>query len=335
MLNAQKQKDEPSLSPGLQKNRIFATPRAKWRAEERGIDYAQISGSGPEGWIIERDILTIPTLKASPLARKISAYHKVPLSDIEGTGSRGKIVSEDVYANLSSAPVETMDMPQDTILPMNNMRRLIAERMMSSLHGMAQAMHRLEVDMDACARLRDELKALDVKISFNDLVIHCTAKALREHPMLNATMGEGHILQRNGIHIGMAIAIDKGLLVPVIPHADRMSLQNLANHTKDLARRAKGGHMQPGELSGGTFTVSNLGMYGLDQFTAIINEPEAGILAVGAIKARPVALSNGSIVARPTMWLTLTYDHRIVDGAPAALFLARIKSLLEHPALLL
>ena len=333
--DSQARSDAPSLAPGLQKGRVFATPRAKWRAEEQGIDYRQIPGSGPEGWIIERDVLAAPPQKASPLARRVSALHEVPLAGITGTGLRGKIMAEDVRANLSPSPVGAPDTPQDAVVPMSNMRRLIAERMMESLHSMAQATHRIEVDMDACVRLRDELKALDVKISYNDLVIRCAAKALREHPAMNAAMSEGQILQRGAVHIGMAVATDKGLLVPVIPHTDRMSLQTLAGYTQDLAQRTKEGRLQPDGLAGGTFTVSNLGMYGLDQFTAIINPPEAGILAVGALKTRPVALPDGSIAARPTMWLTLTYDHRIVDGAPAALFLARIKTLLEHPALLL
>ena len=331
----QTQPGRPSLEAGSQKSRIFATPRAKWRAEQQGVDYTQISGSSPEGWIIERDILSASSQKTSPLARRVSALHDVPLLGITGTGLRGKVMADDVRASLTTPPVTAEDRLQDTVMPMSNMRRLIAERMMESLHGMAQATHRIEADMSACARLRDELMALDVKISYNDLVIRCTAKALREHPMMNAAMGEGQILYKSAIHIGMAVATDKGLLVPVIPHTDQMSLQTLARYTQDLARRTKEGGIQPDELAGGTFTVSNLGMYGLDQFTAIINAPEAGILAVGAVKERPVALSGGGIAARPTLWLTLTYDHRIVDGAPAALFLARVKALLEHPALLL
>jgi pyruvate dehydrogenase E2 component (dihydrolipoamide acetyltransferase) len=322
-------------SSAAQGNDAFATPRAKWRAEESNIDYTQIPGSGPEGLVIERDILAAAPQKASPLARKLSKLHDVPLAGIAGAGFHGKIMAEDVRSVMAAASRGPEDAPQDVAVPMDNMRRLIAERMMESLHGMAQATHRIEVDMDACARLRTELKALDVKIGYNDLVIRCTAQALREHPAMNAAMGEGRIVRRGAIHIGMAVATDRGLLVPVIPHADRMPLQALAGFARDLGERAREGRIRPDELTGGTFTVSNLGMYGLDHFTAIINAPEAGILAVGAVKMRPVALEDGGIAARPTMWLTLTYDHRIVDGAPAALFLARIKALLEHPVALL
>jgi len=325
----------PPQATDSRQGRFFATPRAKWRAAELGVDYTRIPGSSPEGWIIERDILSASSAKASPLARKISELHDISLEGITGSGAHDKVMADDVRARLAYSPAGAADAPADITIPMSNMRRIIAERLVDSLHGMAQATHRIEADMGACARLRDELKALGVKISYNDLVIHCTAKALREHPMMNAVMGEGQILQKGAIHIGMAVATDKGLLVPVIPHADRMPLQALSSYTQDLARRAKEGSLQPDELAGGTFTVSNLGMYGLDQFTAIINAPEAGILAVGAVKARPVALPDGSLAARPTLWLTLTYDHRIVDGAPAALFLARIQALLEHPVLLL
>lgn len=224
---------------------------------------------------------------------------------------------------------------QDIAIPMDGMRRTIAARMMESLHGMAQANHRMEVDMHACVRLREELKANDIKISFNDMVLLCTAKALREHPGMNAVMGEDAIIQRKNVNLGMAVATERGLLVPVLPDADKLSLQGLSAAARDLGQRAKTGAISPDELTGGTFTVSNLGMYGIDSFTAIINAPEAGILAVGAIKQRPVVLQDGSIAARPMMWLCLTYDHRIVDGAPAAAFLARVKALLETPALLL
>ena len=324
---------EPSLN--ARASDVFATPRAKWRAQERNIDYTQISGSGPEGWVIERDVLAAAPQRVSPLARKLSELHDIPLAGIAGTGPHGKIMAEDVRSDRTPFFSEAENQPRDIVVPMDNMRRLIAERMMESLHGMAQATHRIEVDMDACARLRDELKALDVKITYNDLVIRCTAQALREHPAMNATMGEGQVTQRGTVHIGMAVATDRGLLVPVIPHADRMPLRALASYTRDLGHRAREGRIQPDELTGGTFTVSNLGMYGLDHFTAIINAPEAGILAVGAVKTRPVVLPDNTMAPRPTMWLTLTYDHRIVDGAPAALFLARIKTLLEHPALLM
>ena len=179
------------------------------------------------------------------------------------------------------------------------------------------------------------LKALGVKVSYNDMVIRCVAKALTEFPMMNSSMTDTAIIQKHYVNVGMAVATDTGLLVPVIKGADKLSLTQISEAAKDLGKRTKEGGLNPDELTGGTFTVTNLGMFGVDSFTAVINAPEAGILAVGQMKKRPVVLPDDSLVVRPMMWLSLTYDHRIVDGAPAAQFLGRIKILLENPSLLL
>ncbi len=290
-------------------DRIFASPRARMAAQEKGIDIASVPGSGPDGLIIERDVLAakIPEAVAAPVAKAKPAP-----------------VSEPAPAN-----------ERETIIPLKGMRKIIAERMHQSLHDLAQANHRMEVDMTECVRLREQLKALGVKVSYNDFVIRCAAKALAEFPMMNASMTEDSIIVKHYVNVGMAVATDNGLLVPVIRDADKLGLQEISAQAKDLGARTKAGGLQPDELAGGTFTVTNLGMFGVDSFTAVINAPEAGILAVGAMKKRAVVLEDDSIVARPMMWLSLTYDHRIVDGAPAAQFLGRIKALLENPALLL
>lgn len=221
------------------------------------------------------------------------------------------------------------------MIPLRGRRKIIAERMHSSLQNMAQANHRMEVDMAECVCARERLKALGVKLSFNDIVIRCVAKALREFPMMNASMTEDSIIQKHYVNVGMAVATEDGILVPVIRDADKLSLVEIAKRARDLSQRTREGTLDPDELSGGTFTVTNLGMYGVDSFTAIINAPEAGILAVGQIKKRPVVLPDDSLAVRPMMWLSLTYDHRIVDGVPAAQFLSRIRLLLENPGLLL
>ena len=215
------------------------------------------------------------------------------------------------------------------------MRKIIAERMHQSLHDLAQANHRMEVDMSECVHMREQLKALGVKVSYNDMVIRCAAKALTEFPMMNSSMTDAAIIQKHYVNIGLAVATDTGLLVPVIRNADKLSLTQIGETARDLGKRTKEGGLNPDELTGGTFTVTNLGMFSVDSFTAVINAPEAGILAVGQMKKRAVVLEDDSIAVRPMMWLSLTYDHRIVDGAPAAQFLKRIKTLLENPSLLL
>ncbi len=282
--------------------RVFASPRAKMVAEERGLDIARIAGTGPDGLVIERDVIA-----ACPEPAPLEEKTPVPLAQ---TG-------------------------RETVIPLRGRRKIIAERMHSSLQNMAQANHRMEVDMAECVCARERLKALGVKLSFNDIVIRCVAKALREFPMMNASMTEDSIIQKHYVNVGMAVATEDGILVPVIRDADKLSLVEIAKRARDLSQRTREGTLDPDELSGGTFTVTNLGMYGVDSFTAIINAPEAGILAVGQIKKRPVVLPDDSLAVRPMMWLSLTYDHRIVDGVPAAQFLSRIKLLLENPGLLL
>ena len=283
--------------------RVFASPRAKMAAEEKGVDIATLKGTGPDGLIIERDVLNAkPAPKAAP-------------------------------APVAAAPAEAGE--RETIIPLKGMRKIIAERMHQSLHDLAQANHRMEVDMSQCVAMREQLKKLGVKVSYNDMVIRCVAKALTEFPMMNSSMTDTAIIQKHYVNVGMAVATDTGLLVPVIKDADKLSLTQISDASKDLGKRTKEGGLSPDELTGGTFTVTNLGMFGVDSFTAVINAPEAGILAVGQMKKRAIVLDDDSIVARPMMWLSLTYDHRIVDGAPAAQFLSRIKQLLENPALLL
>ena len=286
--------------------RVFASPRAKMAAENKGIDIASVPGSGPDGLIIERDVLAAkaPVAAAAPAAA----------------------------APVAAAPAAG---ELETVIPLKGMRKIIAERMHQSLHDLAQANHRMEVDMTQCVAMREQLKAAGVKVSYNDMVIRCVAKALTEFPMMNSSMTDTAIIQKHYVNVGMAVATDTGLLVPVIKGADKLSLTQISDAAKDLGKRTKEGGLNPDELSGGTFTVTNLGMFGVDSFTAVINAPEAGILAVGQMKKKAVVLEDDSIAVRPMMWLSLTYDHRIVDGAPAAQFLGRIKKLLETPALLL
>jgi len=326
--------DEP-VQPSAQASdgRIFASPRARLRAEEKGIDIGAVAGTGPDGLIIERDVLAVApaAAKASPLARKVAEQAGIDIAAVTGSGPRGKIMANDVRtAAASTAPDE-----EDTVIPLKGMRKVIAQRMKQSLADMAQANHRMTVDMSEIVRLREQLKALSVKVSYNDFVLRATAKALSEHRNMNASMGDDCIILKNAVNLGMAVAADNGLVVPVIKNADRLSLTELAAKSSELAGRTKENRLQPDEMTGGTFTVTNLGMYEVDSFTAVINPPEAGILAVGKMRKMPVVLPDDSIGVRPLMQLSLTYDHRIIDGAPAAAFLLRIRTLLENPALLM
>ncbi len=289
-------------------DRLFASPRARMTAEERGIDLASIAPTGPDGLIIERDVLN-----AKPAEKPQSKPEAIQ----------------------PEAPVSPPDEALETIIPLKGMRKIIAQRMVESLTELAQANHRMEVDMTEAVRVREQLKALGVKVSYNDMVIRCVAKALTEFPMMNASMTDTAIIQKHYVNVGMAVATDTGLLVPVIRGADKLTLSEISEKAHDLGRRTREGGLTPDELAGGTFTVTNLGMFGVDSFTAIVNKPEAGILAVGQMKKKAVVLDDDTIAVRPMMWLSLTYDHRIIDGAPAAQFLSRVRQLLENPALLL
>ena len=295
--------------PAQESGRLFASPRARATAEERGIDLASVSPTGPNGLIIERDVLNArPAEKAQPKAEEAKPA-----------------------APKAEEPAEALE----TVIPLKGMRKIIAQRMVESLTELAQANHRMEVDMTEAVRVREQLKAVGVKVSYNDMVIRCVAKALTEFPMMNSSMTDTAIIQKHYVNVGMAVATDTGLLVPVIRNADKLTLTEISEKAHDLGKRTRDGGLTPDELTGGTFTVTNLGMFGVDSFTAIVNKPEAGILAVGQMKKKAVVLDDDTIAVRPMMWLSLTYDHRIVDGAPAAQFLSRVRQLLEAPALLL
>lgn len=321
--------------------KTYASPRAKMLAEEKGIDYLDIDGSGPDGLVIERDVLDYianpkPKIAATPLAKKVAELKNIELNDIQGSGIRNKILADDVrgavFANQTS--VQTVAQLDEELIPVKGMRKIVAERMKISLSEMAQANHRITVDMTKSVLLREEFKAMGTKVSYNDIVLRCVAKTLTEFPMMNSSWTEKGILLKKYVNVGMAVAIEQGLIVPVIKNIHLKSLNNIAKESSELALKAKENKLQPGDYTGGTFTVSNLGMFDIDGFTAIINPPEAGILAVGKLAKQPVVI-NDEIVIRTMMQLSLTYDHRIVDGAPAAQFLKRVKVLLENPLLLI
>lgn len=326
----------PAAAQQSANERVFATPRAKMAAEECGLAVEDVHGSGPEGLVIERDILAYVQPKATPTAKKLAQINGVDLKKVSGSGVNGKIMKQDVL-HAAAAPTTPTSQPEtgrETVMPLSGMRRAIASNMSASLQTMAQANHRMRVDMRECVRLRQKLKEDGIKITYTDILVLAVAKALMQFPVMNSTMRDNCIIAKHYVNMGIAVALDSGLIVPNLKNAQELSLKQIHEQVVQLANKAKEGTLSMEEYSGGTFTITNLGMYEIDEFTPIINPPEAGILGVGAIVDTPVAI-EGRVEIRPVMTLSLTYDHRIVDGAPAAQFLQQVKKLLSNPYLLL
>lgn len=278
-------------------------------------------------------------VKASPLARSLAAEKGVDLASIAGSGEGGRIVKRDVE-NANAAPVaapSAASFPssgyQDT--PVSQMRKVIARRLSESKFDAPHFYVTMAVDMSAAFEARKSLNAGgDVKISFNDLVVKAAAKALKKHPAVNSAWLGDKIRTHYDVHVGVAVAVEDGLLVPVVRHADAKALTDISAEVKDYAQRAKDKKLQPSDWEGNTFTISNLGMFGVEEFTAIINPPDACIMAVGGIQDVPV-VKDGAVVPGKVMKLTLSSDHRVVDGATAAAFLNSVKAYLESPVTML
>ena len=276
----------------------------------------------------------------SPRARRLATEESAPLDQLVGTGPEGAIVERDVRTYLAQ-PREQVVAPKIAPMrgiyeerPMDGVRAIIAERMAESVSTTASVTLTTEVDASGIVQLRALLAEDGARVSYNDILLLVLARTLGEHRALNASLEGGVIRQWEQINIGLAVDSERGLVVPVVRGADHKGLAGLAADTQDLVERARTGRLQPEEMQGGTFTLTNLGMFGIDAFTPIINLPETAILGVGRIKARPVA-QDGRIVALETAWLSLTFDHRLVDGALAARFLQRVAQFIETPRLLL
>jgi len=274
---------------------------------------------------------------AAPAARRAALARGIELNQITGTGPRGRILRADVEA-AGQAPKATpvAAPPASTGVQVKNsqMRKTIAKRL-SQAWNEAPAFYLTAVfDCERLVAFREQLKEAGIKASYNDLVIKCCARALRDVPEVNASWGEDAITRHTGVHIGVAVALPDGLITPVIRDADRRGVGDIADAMRDLAARAKDRKLKPEEYTGSTFSISNLGMMGIEQFTAILNPPEALILAVGAMQREPVVDSKGALAIGWRMRVTLTCDHRVVDGALGARFLEQVRRYIEHPALL-
>jgi pyruvate dehydrogenase E2 component (dihydrolipoamide acetyltransferase) len=333
--------------------RLFASPRARMRARELGVELVRVSGTGPNGRIVERDVYAyVESLpKATPMAIKVAADLGVDLAEVTGTGVGAKVTQQDVRAAAEAvqapvaaeqvrvAPVPVAPAEVAATVPLSGLRGIIAERMATSAHSAARVTLVSEVDATDFVRVRTQLKESvseewGFAPGYTDLLAKMVARALREHPYMNARLNGAVIEQLTHVNLGIAVDAERGLLVPVLRDADQMGLRELGGQFRELVGRAREGKSLPDDLSGGTFTITNLGMFDVDAFTPIMNPPELAILGVGRIVAKPV-VHEGEVVVRQMMTLSLGFDHRLVDGAPAARFLQRIKRLVEQPYLLL
>lgn len=291
-------KSEPSTTATSDSGRIKASPLARNMAEDRGIDLARVDGSGPGGRIIKADI---------------------------------ENYKETTQPAVVSAPSQFFKSLESKEIKVSQMRKTIARRLSESKFSNPHFYETIDIDMKAAVEARASMnEANDVKISFNDIVVKACAIALTRHPYVNSSWLGDTIKQHADVHVAVAVAIEEGLMTPVIDHADQKGLAQISSETRELAGLARDRKLQPEQMEGSTFTISNLGMFGIEEFTAIINPPNACILAVGAIRDVPV-VENGEVVPGKRMKVTLSSDHRIVDGAKAAEFLNTVKNLLENP----
>jgi len=322
------------------------------RARELDVDLAGRRGSGPHGRVVEADVLQASQaavaepqrVAITPLARRLAQEHGVSLDDVQGTGPGGRVTQDDVLRAAErgpKAPAPAVAAASDGVQPLTRIRRITAERMAASAHSVAGVTLHLEVDLSEAARFRQQLapefaRLGTAKLPWDALIAKAAALALTEQPALNAQWVEGAGIRRNtGVSVGVAVALEpEGLVVPVLRGADTRSLRDLASDLLGLADKARASRLSLDEMQGGSFTITNLGAYGVDGFTPIVNPPEAAILGVGRIGEKP-AVVDGRVEVRTICTLSLTFDHRIVDGAPAAAFLARLGELLERPYTLL
>lgn len=281
-------------------------------------------------------------IKVSPLAKRLALEKGLDLSRIPGTGDGGRVVKRDIdwfkpgmTPAFGRAVVSGITSDSFEEVQVSQMRKTIARRLSESKNGAPHFYLTMDICMDRCADARESINAVaGLKISFNDIVVKASAAALRQHPMINSSWLEDRIRINHHINIGVAVAVDDGLLVPVVRYADTKTLSQINSEVKVFATKAKEKKLQPADWEGNTFTISNLGMFGIDEFTAIINPPDACILAVGGIREVPV-LKNGQLANTSMMKVTLSCDHRVVDGVTGAKFLQTLKGLLENPVILL
>ncbi len=299
------QKAPEAAAAPVTNGRVRASPLAKRIAAETGVDLSQVNGSGPSGRIVKRDVE-----QAKPAAGGAAKQARAPIAI-----TRGERIKPDN-------------------LPISGMRKVIAQRLTEVKPGVPHFYLTVDLEMDQALKLREEAKAQDLKISVNDVIVKAVAIAVRRFPRINQQMDGANLVQLHNVDVGVAVAIEDGLITPVVRDADQKGLAEIGAEVRELAERAKKKALKPEEYSGGSITVSNLGMYGIDEFIAVLNPPQAAILAIGAVTPKPV-VRDGQIVVRNMMSVTLSGDHRVIDGAVGAEYLKELRSLMEHPLRLL
>jgi len=288
-------------------------------APDEQIPEAEVAGVEA---VVERELIekVEERIVASPAAKRLAREHGVDLAKVVGTGPEGRIIEDDVKRLIEGTRVAPR---VREVIPLTGIRKITAERLSLSARTAPHSTITMEVDMTNAVKLREETQA-----SYTDMLVKAAAQALREHSIMNSTLEGEQIKVFEDINVGVAVATERGLVVPVIQNADRMSLSDTASAIRLLAEKAREGKLTREDLTGGTFTITNLGMYGVDVFIPIINPPETAIMGVGRVTEKPLVVS-GQVVTKPVMQLSLSFDHRIVDGAPAAQFLQRVKQILE------
>ncbi|WP_309091419.1 dihydrolipoamide acetyltransferase family protein [Domibacillus sp.] len=314
-----------------------ATPAARHLARTEGIELRDVQGSGPNGRVHKKDVTahaeSSPVeAKATPLARKVAEGEGVDLSTVQGSGANGKVVKQDVIsAKRTTVPAADTS----TRKKMSGMRKVIAERMVQSKQTAPHVTMTSEIDMTKVKELRASLlpvveKQTGFRLSYTEILMKATAAALARHPEINVSLEGDEIVEHGHVHLGLAVAVADGLMVPVIKDVLAKGLAELTQDAKEISQRARENKLLPDQMKGSTFTISNVGMYAVDMFTPVINQPESAILGVGRMQDKPVAV-NGALEIRPMMTLSLSFDHRVIDGAPAAAFLTELKDILENP----
>ncbi len=333
-----------------------ASWKARAEARKAGLDIGEIAGTGPGGRVVAADVARAlaeraqaaprveEAVRATPAAERLAAALGLELAGIAGSGPGGRVMEEDVLGAAAAilrgrgAVSAAAAGPAGVVerIPLTGVRGIVSRRMGESARETARVVLFREVDAGAMIELRDMLKEQGVEVTYNDILVRVCAEALRRHPEANARLGDGCIERLGEVNIGLAVETERGLLVPVIRGADRRSLSEIARERARLVEGARAGRIGPDDMSGGTFTITNLGMYGVEGFTPVINLPECCILGVGRIgKKAVVCEESDEVMVRPMMMLSLVFDHRVIDGAPAARFLDTIARLVESPALIL
>ena len=338
---------EKPVKPEGKKAFVPATPAARRVAKEFEIDLTLVTGSGPGGRVTEKDVIRYheegpPPPKITPLALEMANQAGLDITAITGTGEGGKITQKDVEKALSQEEINGGTAGEEAAppksIPFTGMRKAVADNMYASLQQTAQLTTFTEVDVTEMVGFRDiireEYKKDDIRISYNDIIILAVSRALKRYPIMNSTLVEDEILLHDSVNMGIAVALAEGLIVPVLRDADKKNLLQIAKETRILAGNARKGNLSMDEVTGGTFTISNVSMFQVDGLTPILKPPETGILGIGRVKEKP-AVYKGEIAIRSMMFLSLTFDHRVVDGAPANAFLETAARYLEHPNLIM